>query len=116
MLENYFNVLLEILPYLCTRPCTVEFKDKRVSRGGGDTFLPKKELKCFCDKGTKRTYGNKSVSENSSGSVYFVGDVVPELEKILGGTIWINDVAYDFEGGQKMEVDGKVYYTLLTLI
>lgn len=115
MIENYFDVITDILPLFCVTPCTVKIKGEGLTKGGAEKWLPEQNLKCHYQQVKQtRTYSDKSVGSATTGFVYFAGDIAPEVKKKLIGTIEINGVKYDFSG-EKFGVNNKVNYTMLTL-
>lgn len=116
MFENYFDPILDILPYVCTTPCTVDFNGEGLNEDGGKVKYTNKKLKCLYQCKITRNHNDRGTFTSSSGSCYFAGDVLPELE-LLEGKIKIDGIpyAFKFKGEKLRDNKGKVIYTLFTL-
>jgi hypothetical protein len=115
VLENYFDQIMKILPYVCTTSCEVELYDEGIDEDGAQKRLPKKKLFCHFQSKHLRTNGDKSVNTSTSGECYFCGDIATELKRLVGGKITLFDECYEMDIEKIRDFHGKVIYTKATL-
>ena len=106
------------LKRLCKTPCKIMLYTEGLSENGSPLIydtIP--DLKCRFVEKAKTIIDSEGKKVQLIGKVILVGDIAPELKKVSGGEVIINDTKYDiYLGSRPRNPDGTVHHTTLELM
>lgn len=106
------------LKRLLNNKCDVILYQEGLSEEGEPlTFLDLKEQKCRFVEKTKIIISSDGKKVELIGKVILLGDIAPNIKKISGGEVIINDSKYEiYQASRPRNPDGTVHHTSLELM
>lgn len=106
------------LKKLLNNECDVTIYQEGLSEEGEPlTSLDLKKQKCRFVETTKIIISSDGRKIQLVGKVILLGDIAPNVKKISGGQVIINDIQYEiYQASKPRNPDGTVHHTTLELI
>ena len=106
------------LKKLLNNECDVKLYQEGLSEEGEPlTSLNLKEQKCRLVEKTKIIITAEGKKVQLIGKVILLGDIAPNIKKINGGEVIVNDSKYEiYQASRPRNPDGTVYMTTLELM
>ena len=106
------------LKRLLNNECDITIYQEGLSEEGEPlTSLDLKDQKCRFVEKTKIIIKKKEKKVELIGKVILLGDIAPNIKKISGGEVIINDSKYEiFQASRPRNPDGTVHHTTLELV
>lgn len=106
------------LKKLLNNECDVTIYQEGLSEEGEPlTSLDLKKQKCRFVETTKIIISSDGRKIQLVGKVILLGDIAPNVKKISGGQVIINDIQYEiYQASRPRNPDGTVHHTTLELI
>lgn len=106
------------LERLLNNKCDVVIYQEGLSEDGEPlTSLDLKKQKCRFVEKTKIIVSSDGKKVELIGKVILLGDIAPNIKKISGGEVIINDSKYEiYQASRPRNPDGTVYMTTLELM
>lgn len=106
------------LKRLLNNECDVKLYQEGLSEEGEpSTSLDLKNQKCRFVEKTKVIISSEGKKVELIGKVILLGDIAPNIKKISGGDVIINDSKYKiYKASRPRNPDGTVYMTTLELM
>lgn len=100
------------LKKFCRTSCEISLYEKGLSEEGEPQCFSIKKVKCRFVEKSKIIIDSDGKKVQLIGLVVFAGDIAPELKKLSGGEVIINDCKYYIYSTRRpRNPDGSVYYT-----
>ncbi len=106
------------LKRLLNNECDIVINQEGLSEDGEPlTSLKLKEQKCRFVEKTKVIISSDGRKVELVGKVILLGDIAPDIKKISGGQVVINQVEYEiYQASRPRNPDGTVYMTTMELM
>lgn len=101
---------------VCKIPVTLILDNEDLDEDGAPVEAIKINAKCNYQSSSKRHYTDKENFIETSGSLYFSDDIVPDLNEITSGyCIIFNEKREIYKGTKARNPDGSVNYVRIEL-